>query len=87
MTLKEKDFIEIEFTGRIKDGAIFDSNIKKDIEEADLKLEAKPFAFSLGQGMFLKGVDKFLMGKDIGKHKIELKPEEAFGIRDRKSVV
>jgi len=86
MALKEKDFIEIEFTGKVKGGDIFDSNVKKDIEEAGLKLEAKPFAFSLDQGMFLKGVDKFLIGKEIGDHKIELKPEEAFGIRDSKLV-
>ncbi len=57
MGLKKKDFIEIEFTGRIKDGNIFDSNIKKDLEEANLNIEAKPFIFSLGNGMFIKGVD------------------------------
>jgi len=86
MALKEKDFVEIEFTGRVKEGNIFDSNIKKDIDEAGLELEAKPFAFALGQGMFLKGVDNFLVGKDVGKYKIELKPEEAFGVRDSKLV-
>jgi len=86
MVLKEKDFIEIEFTGKVKDGDIFDSNVKKDIEKADLKLEAKPLSFGLGQGMFLKGVDKFLIGKEIGKYKIELKPGEAFGIREPKLV-
>ena len=30
MTLKKGDFIEIEFTGKLKDGEIFDSNIKED---------------------------------------------------------
>ena len=84
--LKKKDFIEIEFTGKIKDGNIFDSNIKKDIQKADLKLEAKPFVFCLGEGMFLKGVDDFLISKDIGKHKIELEPKDAFGIRDPKLI-
>ncbi len=86
MVLQKNDFIEIEFTGRIKDGDIFDSNIKKDIEKAKLKLEPKPFVFALGQGMFLKGVDEFLIGKDIGEYDIELQPKDAFGERDSKLV-
>jgi FKBP-type peptidyl-prolyl cis-trans isomerase 2 len=83
MTLKEKDFIEIEFTGSINDGEIFDSNIKEDIEKAGLKTPAEPFAFSLGQGMFLKGIDDFLIGKEIGKqYDINLDAKDAFGKRD-----
>ena len=86
MKLQKNDFIEIDFTGRVKDGDIFDSNIKEDIEKSKLKLESKPFIFSLGQGMFLKGVDDFLIGKEIGEYDIELQPEEAFGKRDSKLV-
>lgn len=83
MDLKEKDFIEIEFTGKIKDGEVFDSNIKEDIKKAELKTPAKPFVFALGQGMFLKGVDEFLIGKESNKkYHIELSPEKAFGTRD-----
>jgi len=82
MELKKKDFIEIEFTARIKDGEIFDSNIKEDLKERDLKTEPKPFVFSLGQGMFLEGIDNFLIGKEIGEYQIELSPEKAFGKRD-----
>ena len=36
--------------------------------------------------MFLKGVDDFLIGKDIGKYEIELSPEKAFGPRIPKLV-
>ena len=87
MALQKNDFIEIEFTGKIKDGEIFDSNIKKDIEKATLKTPAKPFIFSLGQGMFLKGIDEFLIGKEPNKtYHIELSPEQAFGIRDPKKI-
>jgi FKBP-type peptidyl-prolyl cis-trans isomerase SlyD len=83
MTLQKNDFIEIEFTGKIKRGEIFDSNLKKDIEKAELKTPAKPFIFALGQGMFLKGVDDFLIGKEPNKnYHIELTPENAFGIRE-----
>ncbi len=81
MIIQKKDFIEIEFTGRIKDGEVFDSNIKKDLEKLNPQAEAKPFVFCLGEGMFLKGIDDFLIGKELGKYKIELKPEDAFGQR------
>ncbi len=84
--LQKNDFIEIEFTGKIKQGEIFDSNIKEDLEKTELKVEAKPFTFCLGQGMFLQGIDDFLVGKDIGEYDIELKPEQAFGKRDPKNI-
>ncbi|MBU2053278.1 MAG: peptidylprolyl isomerase [Nanoarchaeota archaeon] len=86
MALNKKDFIEIEFTGKVKDGEIFDSNIKEDLEKVNSKLETKPFIFSLGQDMFLKGVDEFLLGKDIGEYKIELSAEKAFGKRNPKLI-
>ncbi len=86
MTLSRKDFIEIEFTGKVKDGEVFDSNIKKDLKKLNPKAEAKPFIFCLGEAMFLKGIDDFLIGKDVGEYKIELQPEKAFGNRDSKLV-
>ncbi|MCK4553140.1 peptidylprolyl isomerase [Candidatus Pacearchaeota archaeon] len=86
MGLKKKDFIEIEFTGKIKNGEIFDSNIKEDIEKVKLNTTPKPLVFCLGEGMFLKGVDDFLIGKEIGKYTIELSPEKAFGNRESRLV-
>lgn len=85
--IKEKDFIEIEFTGKIKDGEVFDSTIKEELEklhvEHDHPVEAKPFIFCLGQGMFLKALDDFLIKKEIEKdYEIELEPEQAFGKRN-----
>ncbi|MCK9570627.1 peptidylprolyl isomerase [Candidatus Pacearchaeota archaeon] len=81
MTFQKKDFIEIEFTGKVKDGGIFDSNIKEDLEKLNPEAKPKPFVFCLGEGMFLKGIDEFLIGKEIGKYNIELSPEKAFGPR------
>lgn len=86
MVLKKGDFVEVEFTGKIKDGSIFDSNIKEDLEKAKIKGSPKPFVFPLGERMFVKGVDNFLIGKDIGEHHVELKPEDAFGKRDPKLI-
>jgi len=81
MILQKKDFIEIEFTGKIKDGGIFDSNIKENMEQLGSTENAKPFIFCLGEGMFLKGIDDFLIGKEINSYVIELSPENAFGPR------
>jgi len=86
MKLQEKDFIEIEFTGKVKDGEVFDSTLKEELEKLhsghDHSPEAKPFIFCLGQDMFLKALDDFLIGKEMGKdYEIELEPEKAFGKR------
>jgi FKBP-type peptidyl-prolyl cis-trans isomerase 2 len=81
MTLEKKDFIEIEFTGKIKDGEVFDSNIKENLTKLNPNENPKPIIFCLGEGMFLKGIDDFLIGKEIGKYTIELSPEKAFGPR------
>ncbi len=86
MTLKNKDFIEVEFTGKVKDGEVFDSNIKKELEKMNSNIPAKPFVFCLGEDMFLKGIEEYLVGKDIGKYKIELTPEKAFGPRNSKLI-
>jgi len=87
MKLNKKNFIEIQFTGKVKDTKeVFDSNIAKDIKKSSLKLEAKPFVFCLGEDMFLKGVDEFLVGKDIGEYEIELPSEKAFGPRESKLI-
>lgn len=92
MTLNKNDFIEIDFVGKIKDtGAVFDSNIKDVLqklnpENKNLEAQAKKFSFALGHGMFINGVDEFLVGKNEGKHLIELSPEKAFGKRDLKLI-
>jgi len=36
----------------------------------------------LDRRCFLKGVEEFLIGKDIGNYEIDLKPEKAFGKRN-----
>jgi FKBP-type peptidyl-prolyl cis-trans isomerase 2 len=82
MVFQKKDFIEVEFTGKIKDGEIFDSNVKKNLEKLNPNENPKPFIFCLGEGMFLKGIDDFLIGKDVGSYVIDLAPEQAFGPRN-----
>ncbi len=88
MQLNKKDFIEIEFTGKVKEGEIFDSNIKQDLEKIHHghghPIESKPFIFCLGEHMFLDGIDNFLIGKPDKPeaYEVELEPERAFGKRN-----
>ncbi len=93
MILKKKDFIEIEFTGTVKNGEMFDSNVKEDLKKLHFadsghthEVETKPLAFCLGEGMFLEGLEDFLMGKNLGKYEVELSPEKAFGTRNPKLI-
>jgi FKBP-type peptidyl-prolyl cis-trans isomerase SlyD len=94
MNLQKNDFIEIEFTGKLKEsGNPFDSNIPEELSKINPQHspeQAKPFKFSLGHDMFLQGIDNFLIGKEIEKFpaefKIELNPENAFGKRNSKMV-
>jgi len=85
--MKKNDFIEIDFTAKIKDGEVFDSTLKKELEKLHIghehPINSKPFIFSLGNKMFLQSIDDFLIGKEIGKnYEIELAPEKAFGKRN-----
>jgi len=88
--LNKKDFIEIEFTGRVKDGDVFDSNVKEELQKLHQghshENETKPFVFCLGEEMFFKGVDEFLIGKEIKEYDIPLPPEKGFGKRDSKLI-
>lgn len=91
MALKKTDFIEIEFTGKLKTGEIFDSNIKEDLEKLhkghNHPIETKPFVLCLGEQMFLDSVENFIIGKEIGEYELQLSPEKAFGTRNSKLVM
>ena len=83
---KKTDFVEIEFTG-YHNGVVFDSNIPEDLKK--LSPEAKPekSIVIIGQGMVVKGLDKQLEEKEIGKeYEIHLQYKEAFGERKRELV-
>ncbi len=86
MPLKNKDFIEIEFVGKTKEGGVFDTNIPEELKKLNPGTKAKPFVFCLGEGMFLKSIEDFLIGKEPGKYTVELTPEKAFGKRNPKFI-
>jgi len=89
--VKKGDFLEIEYTGIMKEeGIVFDTTdleVAKANELYNEKANYDPIIICLGQGHLLKGLEEELEGKEIGKDlTIELSPEKAFGKKDVKFI-
>jgi len=69
-TVREGDTIRIHFVGKLEDGAVFDSS------EGGASLEIK-----VGGGEFLAGLEKGVLGMNIGeKRTIKIPAEEGYGL-------
>ena len=85
--VKNHDFVEIEYTGRIKeDNSIFDTtqeNVAKAEGVHDKDSEYAPVVICMGEGNILKSLDDKIIGKETEKeYSFELSQEEAFGKKD-----
>ena len=68
--------VQVNYTGKLEDGSIFDSSEGKD-----------PLAFTLGAGEMIPGFDKAVKGMTIGESKdIKLSPADAYGEHDERGV-
>jgi len=87
MGLEKNDFIELKYTGRVKDtGLIFDTNIEEEAKKINLNIKTRPLIICIGQNMILPSIDRFLIGKEVGNYTLNLKPEEAFGTRKKELI-
>lgn len=82
--IKENDFVEMEYTGKIKnENIVFDTTSKEEAESAGIfnqNIKYKPIVICVGHGHVLKGIDKELNGKIVGEeYVIEISPEDGFG--------
>jgi FKBP-type peptidyl-prolyl cis-trans isomerase 2 len=88
MTLKKHDFIEIEFIGKIKEsGIIFDVTNEQDARKYNLynkDIKYSPLIICIGENNIVKGLDEFLVGKEIKDYVVELPAQKAFGLKDPK---
>src|SRR3989338_1448898 len=88
--IKNKDFVEIEYTGKIKeDNSIFDTTDEKIAKENDIfnkDIAYGPVVICIGEGQIPDGLEKELEGKEPGKYTIELPPEMAFGKKNPKLI-
>jgi FKBP-type peptidyl-prolyl cis-trans isomerase FkpA len=80
---KAGDEVEVNYTGRLLDGKMFDSSIEADAKEGNVYNPQRPygpFKFILGQGQVIKGWDEAIgMLSKGGKAKIILPSNIAYG--------
>ena len=81
--LKKGDFVELDYTGRIKDDkVVFDTTVEQIAKDSDVynpKFKYKPVIICLGEKHVVKGLDDVMIGKNPGKYTVEVKAEHAFG--------
>jgi len=84
MKIKDKDFVEIEYTGKIKElNQVFDTTSEETAKKEKIyneKMSYGPVIVCIGEKHLLPGLDKKVAGKETGKeYEITLTPEEGFG--------
>jgi len=89
MTVKNGDFIRIDYTEMV-DGQVIAATDEAVAKEKGIFSEDTaygPHLIVLGAGQLVKGFEEDLIGKEIGySGKVEIAPENAFGLRDPKKV-
>ncbi|MDM7912021.1 MAG: peptidylprolyl isomerase [Methanotrichaceae archaeon] len=89
MTVKNGDFIKIDYTESVDDQVILTTNkelaIAKGIYDEETRYE--PRLIIVGSGQIAQGFEEDLIGKEIGyEGRVVVPPEKAFGRRDPKKV-
>jgi len=88
MPIKKRDFIEVDYTGKLKDsGEVFDTTKESVAKEAGIHnpdAKYRPFVVCVGEQQMIPGLDEFVVGKEPGSYTVELPAEKAFGKKDAK---
>ena len=90
-TISENDFVELDYTGKVVDGGeVFDTTsvaVAKESGIFDEHMAYSPAVVCIGKRHLVIGLDKQLVGKEIGKsYTIKLPAEEAFGKKNGKLI-
>ncbi len=71
MAAKQGDTVKVHYTGKLKDGTVFDSSRERD-----------PLEFKIGSGSLIAGFENGVIGMAPGDSKtLEINPEEGYGER------
>ena len=71
---KTGDTVAMNYTGRLADGTVFDSNVDPKFQHV------QPFVFILGAGQVITGWDKGIVGMKVGEKKtLVIPPADAYG--------
>ncbi len=88
--LQRHDFVELDYTGKLADGAIFDTTNEQIAHQSKLPHQHGSLhspIVCIGERQVLPGLDQDLEGKEVGKeYSVVLPPELAFGKRDVKNL-
>ncbi len=86
--IKKGDFIELNYTGKLSDGKVFDTSVEEiGKKEGINKPKFDPLVVCVGNGQVIKGLDKRLEGIDVDKdYTFEISTDEAYGKKDPKLV-
>lgn len=69
MTVKEGSTVQVEYTGKLADGTVFDTSEGRD-----------PLQFTIGQQQVIPGFEEGVMGMAVGDSKeIVIEPDNAYG--------
>lgn len=73
-TAQVGDVVSVNYTGRLEDGTVFDSNVDPQFGHVE------PFVFPLGIGQVIKGWDEGIVGMKVGEKKtLVVPPEKGYG--------
>src|SRR3989344_1804786 len=71
---KAGDIVSMNYTGRLQDGTVFDSNVDPKFQHVE------PFIFTLGAGQVIAGWDKGIVGMKVGEKKtLTIAPADGYG--------
>lgn len=89
MTLKNNEFVKIEYTGRLKDTKeVFDTTAEETAKKEKIfnsKVEYGPIVVCIGQNQVIPGIDDALLNSDVKQTlNLDILPEKAFGKKNAK---
>ena len=74
---KYGDTVKVHYTGKLEDGTVFDSSIKRD-----------PLQFKIGEGQVISGFEQALVGMNPGESKTTKVPaDKAYGSHHKEMVM
>ena len=81
--VEKGDYVQVDYTGKLEDGTVFDTSIKDVATEAGIynqKRDYQPLGFTVGAGEMIEGFDSGVVGMAVGEEKtLIIPPEEAYG--------
>jgi peptidylprolyl isomerase len=73
---KNNDSVKVHYTGKLKDGTVFDSS-----------QDRNPLQFQLGQGQIIPGFEQAVMGMSVGEAKtVNIPSNQAYGPRQEELI-